>query len=141
MTDTFTLRAEDLAHETIESETIVIDLLKQAYYRLEGPAAHAWQLLAVGCSAAGMTQALQALYPAEAESVAAAVPAFLDELKALALVVPAGGEVPALPALPATGGAFTGLAIHGFADLDEILWIDPVHDVDEATGWPSLPSA
>jgi len=135
-----TIRADDLAHETIDGETIVIDLREQAYYRLEGAAAVAWQALSKGGDGATLTALLQRLYPADAEAVAAAVPRFLEALQAHKLLAPAseaGLEAPA--ELPAAG-AFGGLEVHSFSDLEEILWVDPVHDVDEATGWPTLPT-
>jgi len=135
-----TVRADDLAHETIDGETIVIDLREQSYYRLEGAAAVAWQALSKGGDEATLTALLQRLYPADAAAVAAAVPRFLDELQARKLLMPAAGPGPdAATELPAAA-AFDGLTVHSFSDLEEILWVDPVHDVDEATGWPTLPT-
>lgn len=137
------VRGDDLAHETIDGETIVIDLRAQTYYRLEGPAAAAWHALCVGCDAVRLTALLQERFPEEAATVAQAVPPFLDELQQRGLLqadAGSGGEALLGPA-PASLGAFAGLVVHSFADLEEILWVDPVHDVDAATGWPTLPPA
>jgi hypothetical protein len=140
MTSVLTIRSADLAHETIEGETIVIDLRAQAYYRLEGAAAIAWQALAQGSDAATLTALLRRLYPAEAAAVAQAVPGFLEALIERGLVENASRQgLDADSAEFRAAAGFDGLALHSFADLEEILWVDPVHDVDEATGWPTLP--
>lgn len=133
------LRTDDVAHETIDGETIVIDLRQQSYYRLEGPAAVAWQGLTQGCEEGTLLAYLQRAYPADAGALAGALPRFLADLGAAGLLTE--GETAGLDPLAATPAPapFTGFALHGFSDLEEILWVDPVHDVDEATGWPTLP--
>lgn len=139
MTEILTIRTDDLAHETIEGETIVIDMRQQAYFRLEGAAAAAWQVLSAGVSAERLLAHLQQAYPDQAGDLAQALPGFISDLRARNLLIAATEDAPALPQLG--GGDYTGLVLHSFADLEEILWVDPVHDVDDATGWPTLPSA
>ena len=140
MTSVLTIRSADLAHETIEGETIVIDLRAQAYYRLEGAAAVAWQALAKGSDAATLSALLQRLYPTDAAAIAEAVPRYLGDLIERGLVESAPRQgLDADSAEFHAAGRFAGMALHSFTDLEEILWVDPVHDVDEATGWPTLP--
>ncbi len=139
MADILTIRTDELAHETIEGETIVIDMRRQAYFRLEGAAAAAWQLLAAGVTGERLLAQLQRAFPDRADDIAAALPGFLSDLRAHELTVAGSEEAAALPEI--AGGAYTGLVLHSFADLEEILWVDPVHDVDDATGWPTLPAA
>ena len=139
MTDILTIRAEDLAHETIEGETIVIDMREQTYFRLEGAAAAAWQVLAAGVSEERLLGHLKQSYPDQADDIAAALPGFLSDLRARDLIVDGTAEAAVLPAIEPR--AYTGLVLHSFSDLEEILWVDPVHDVDDATGWPTLPAA
>jgi hypothetical protein len=142
MPDVFVVRAPDVVHETIDGETVIIDMAHGAYYRLETAAARAWLRLMVGAGAADLCAELGTAFAAPDGKIESAVAAFLGELEEFKLIVKASGApvpVPlaAAPAdLPAGARAsFPGLAVHRFTDLQELLFLDPVHEVDES-GWP-----
>jgi hypothetical protein len=138
MSAVFAIRSPDVVHETIDGETVIIDMASGAYYRLELAAAETWQCLAAGASAADLCAALGRCYEAPAERIEAAVDAFLAELAGHNLIANgqrAAGPAPAPAAEPASRLPFPGLAIHRFTDLQELLFLDPVHEVDDE-GWP-----
>lgn len=141
MSARFSVRSPDVVHETIDGETVIIDMANGAYYRLEAAAAEAWQRLTAGVGTADLAAELGARFEAPAAEIERSVGAFLATLGEFNLVAPANGRTDA--ALPPTAPAeprapFPGLAIHRFTDLQELLFLDPVHEVDE-TGWPSRP--
>ena len=139
MSVAFAIRSPDVVHETIDGETVIVDMANGTYYRLEGAAAAAWPHLAAGATAADLGGHLAAQFEATAAEIEKAVAEFLTALEGYELIAPASSPPPA--AAPASAGAkraFPGLAIHRFTDFQELFFIDPVHEVDE-TGWPPQP--
>jgi hypothetical protein len=146
MTDTsFAVRSADIAHDTIDGESVVIDMAQGVYYRFAGAAALAWQGLVDGAGTDALAALLHARYDADPGVVAAEIRRFVEVLSAEGLIHPLA-DVPASQVVvpEAAGGrpAFEGLAVHRFSDLQELFWIDPVHEVDD-TGWPqrAMPGA
>jgi Coenzyme PQQ synthesis protein D (PqqD) len=174
----FFVRPDDVVHDTIEGETVVIDLQTGVYFRLEGAAAHAWNIVEGRATEDAVIDGLQAIYAAPREAIARQVRAFLMALyrdgiirREGAATAGSGGDAaetgpgmpdpvhaaPAAPFVgmpvdrfdhlrPLVGGTadgklpFDGVVLHRFEDLDELLTIDPVHEVKDA-GWPHREAA
>lgn len=145
MSAIFGVRSPDVVHETIDGETVIVDMTFGTYYRLEGAAAVAWQSLAAGASAAALGAHLRERFEAPSTVIESAVDAFLISLADYKLIAPRDGA-PGTPGAGAPPGAdpgtakraFPGMAVHRFTDFQELFFIDPVHEVDE-TGWPAQP--
>lgn len=140
MSHVFAVRAPDVVHETIDGETVIIDMASGAYYRLEEAAARAWLRLMQGVTAADLCADLGTAFAAPAGEIERAVDAFLAGLEEVGLIerraaAPAAAAQPADGAPAGARAPFPGLAIHRFTDLQELLFLDPVHEVDE-NGWP-----
>jgi hypothetical protein len=165
----FCVRPDDIVHDTIEGETVVIDLRSGTYFRFDGAATHAWTILVGRATEDDLIDRLAAAYAGPRETIADQVHDFLlalyrdgiiyrDEASAGADAGPATAPVLAAPdgprnafaglaldrfdhlramagAPPAPKLPFDGLTLNRFEDLDELLTIDPVHEVNEA-GWP-----
>jgi len=152
MTEIFGVRSADVVHETIDGETVIVDMAFGTYYRLEGAAAAAWQRLAAGASAADLDLHLLERFDAPPAEIESAVGGFLASLADYQLIAPrasaeardAAAAAPADAAAQPMAGAgtakraFPGMAVHRFTDFQELFFIDPVHEVDE-TGWPAQP--
>jgi hypothetical protein len=126
-------------HETIEGETIIIDLATGTYFSLQGSAPVIWNGLAVGASDDEIVSRLETLYGPDPGDRAPTVSAFLEELTAEQLIAPSqngvaaiGGLVPVEAAAPA---AFVPPKLDKFTDMQDIILLDPVHKVD-SQGWP-----
>ena len=132
----YTIRPTGVAHETIDGETVIIDMREGAYYRLEGAASSAWQQLAEGAGEQGLCAAMSARFEVDSAALREQVAEFLAALRNFDLIVPneVAGPVPVPDKLERA--AFPGLLVHRFTDLQELFWLDPVHEVDE-TGWPA----
>ena len=132
-------------HDTIDDEVIVIDLTTGTYYSLRGTAAEVWGLLQR--SPGGMThedlaQAVVARYQTNGYDVEAAITQFLGQLRDEGLV----SEVPESPATTAVAAVvepsttpapeFVAPVLDKYTDMQDLVLIDPVHDVSEA-GWPN----
>jgi hypothetical protein len=123
-------------HETVDGETIVIDLSSGTYYSLRGSAPAIWSALARGAGSVEIVAALENAYDAEPGVIEASVTGLIRELEAEGLIAPGdspSGSGPALEPVPA--GAFEEPQLEKYEDLQDIILLDPVHQVDDA-GWP-----
>lgn len=124
-----------VSHQCIDGEVVVINLENGSYYSLLDLAARLWELVAAGWSRTELLELVGATYADE--NAIAATSAFLDELVREGLVSDVPTEkLPAEVALPAT---FAAPLLETFTDLQELLMLDPIHDVD-AAGWPHKPA-
>lgn len=127
--------------ETIDGEVVVIDLATGNYYSLVDSAAFIWGTLTGYPTASGVADALVGAYGIDPAEAAAVADAFLAELVAEGLAKVAddeSGEPPTAsePAAVVAGGAFTPPRVEKFDDMQELILLDPVHDVDQEIGWP-----
>jgi hypothetical protein len=124
-----------IVHETIEGEVIIVNLDKGLYFSTDGVGACIWAMVVAERSADEiLLWAKDALDAGEA--VDADVAEFLDDLRENELVREVA-ETPDgdfdLPAAPAT---YAKPTLHVYADMEELLLLDPIHDVSDDAGWP-----
>ena len=127
-----------VVHETVDDETIIIDVDEGSYYSLTGAGPEIWALIVAGGSEDEIAEELARRY--SASEVSEALPKLLERLLAegLAVRVPAGSVSRSdLGAVPANG-EFVTPELTKFTDLQNLLLLDPVHEIDEA-GWPHAP--
>lgn len=125
-------------HETLDGETIVIDLSTGTYYSLRGSAPAIWQALVTGASREAILGALEHHYDAAREELAEAVNAFLSQLEAENLITGRRGGVPATASAVGkarTRSPFEPPVLEKYEDMQDIILLDPVHMVDDQ-GWP-----
>jgi hypothetical protein len=128
-------------HERLEDEVIAIDLESGAYFALDDVAAVCWSVLAGGGTIDAAVDATVARFDVASETAQRDIEQFVDELVRVGLLgaadrppVPAG-----VPDAAPEPRAYTPPAIERFDDLEELLVLDPIHEVDEA-GWPATPA-
>jgi hypothetical protein len=126
--------------ETIQGETIVIHLTTGTYYSLQGTGAEVWDALNTGASVSDAVDLLAARYDAPREQIDEAVAQLVRDLRAEDLVVEADGAAPAAPAAAQNGTAaerapFAAPRLEKFTDMQDLVLLDPVHEVDPR-GWP-----
>lgn len=128
-------------HETLDGETVIINLGSGAYFSVEGSGADLWSSLIGGESPTETAAALAERHSGDRQAVTAAVIAFHQELFDHDLIT---ARPPAVPAVDTgdldTGdlGTFEPPHLRVYNDLREHLLIDPVHDVERGTGWPAV---
>ena len=137
----YVVRSPAVVHETIDGEAVIINLESGAYFSAEGASATAWQTIAGGASAADLVAAVGERYEGGPAEIGTAVAQFIAQLSQEGLIrraEPAEGAPAASPSPPPEAKpAFTELSLRTFTDLQELLLLDPIHDVDEV-GWPAL---
>lgn len=130
--------ATDAIHsQRFEDEVVVLDTLTGLYFSLRGSAIDIWAMVQPGASRSAVIASLTARYEGEPEMVSAGVDRCLSELLRYGLVreAPSSNEVWHARTEAKTSKPFTDPVIEHFTDMQDLLLLDPVHDVSEM-GWP-----
>ena len=126
--------------EMIDGEVVVIDLRSGNYFSLVESAAVIWASLVARPTHDEVAAYLGGVYDAEPEQCFAVSGAFLDLLVSEGLVVPVdtADEPAAAPELPAVPGPLPEPRLEKFDDMQQLILLDPVHEIDESVGWPRM---
>jgi hypothetical protein len=130
------LASPQCSADDFDGEIVAINLETGIYYSIKESGAVLWHDLAAGHS----VEALVELAGANPE-LAAGIVRFADELVSCGLMRPTTeAPIPGEPAATAAQIAtMTAPALESFGDMQDLLLLDPVHEVDEEMGWPKVP--
>jgi hypothetical protein len=131
-----------VVHEVFDDEVVIINLETGVYYSVACLAADVWTSIG---ESEDLIRDLAARYRRPAADVEAVIRPFLDRLVDEGLIVPdlrADGDPPpragaGRAATPAP--AFETPVLHKYSDMQELLLLDPIHEVDDV-GWPVRPN-
>lgn len=131
------INANGLVHDTIDGEAIVLNVESGTYYSLYGSAADIWNLLAVGGLQSDLCRVLADHYGSP-QGLDDDVRSFVRSLQDEGLVVLADGKThaPMPERLDSPSQVWEKPALKAYEDLQDLLTIDPIHDVDDR-GWPN----
>lgn len=141
----FECNTPSVIFERFADETILINLDAGHYYSMDPIGAVIWELLNRGLSVDRIVDLVLAKYTAGTEDVGAGVRDYVGRMREEKLIRPRRDASATVPAdgdiqVPA-GAAFSRPVLAKYDDMEEMLLLDPVHDVTEA-GWPeSAPTA
>ena len=126
--------------ETVGGETVIVNLASGHYFNLQGTAVDVWEALLRGESTDRIVAGLATRYAAVDGEIAEAVEALLVEFASAELITPQDdvGEVSAVAVASPAGQEllpFERPSFTTFTDMQDIILLDPVHEVD-ARGWP-----
>lgn len=136
---TFRVNSPGVAWEDFQDEVIIVNLESGAYFSTREVGAEIWRRLAGGVSLAGVESALLALYEVDAMVLTEAVSGFVATLQESGLLLPAPAGTPAVDSLaapPSAKRAFVAPQLDAYSDMQDLLLLDPIHEVDES-GWPN----
>lgn len=139
MDDAFRLDRTRFAAEELDSEVVLIDILEGTYFALGGATAEIWGPLTSGHAPSAIAAALAERHGAPLAAVLGEVDALVARLfSEEGVLTRAEPSTDALDLGP--GPAEPGLRpflVEKYMDLQDILTLDPIHDVDPETGWPA----
>jgi hypothetical protein len=125
-----------IVHETIEGEVIIVNLDKGLYFSTDGVGACIWTMIVAGRTADEILFWATDAFDAD-EVVAADVAEFLNELHENELVhVVAETSEDGDFDPPAAPASYEKPTLQVYADMEELLLLDPIHDVSDDAGWP-----
>jgi hypothetical protein len=129
-----------MTHERLDDQVMMINLETGAYFALERPAADCWTALTAGAGFDGIVAEVVAQFDVAPDRAEADVETFLVSLVDEGIVRWSSDE-PAAPSpdgtAPAARLAYRPPQIEKHDDLEELLLLDPIHDVGPE-GWPAV---
>ena len=144
--ENYCVNAPSVISEVIDGETIVLNFESGHYYSFNPTASEIWLQLSNGRPVSAATECVAQRFAVDAAAIASEVAAFVRRLEAEQLIRPGapratvpgttGAAAPADPVEPAA--AFASPEFEKFTDMEELLLLDPIHEVGDA-GWPRKP--
>lgn len=136
----YRLNEPDVIQETVEGETLIVHTRSGTYYSLEGSGTHVWNSLLAGQSTAEIAEAFAASSDDDRTAIRAGLDTFIDALVSERLIVPSdhapAGSTSAGRATDTPKPTFVAPELRTFSDMQELLLVDPIHDVQPDAGWP-----
>jgi hypothetical protein len=136
---TYRVNSPQVISETVGGETIIVNLASGHYFSLQGSAVDVWQGIERGESAETIVLQLEQRCEAGDGEISAAVQKLLEDFVAAELLVAesngAAGAPVAVTQEAAERVPFVAPSFNTFTDMQDIILLDPVHEVD-TRGWP-----
>ena len=135
--------ASQVLREVFEDEAIVLDMKSGNYFSLNQSGAMVWTLIEEGETVEGVIDRICEEYPLDArETITEGVRALIDRLTKEGLIGPSERAAPVASAPSkdsrTKNGRFEKPKLAVYDDMQDLLLLDPIHDVDK-TGWPKRP--
>jgi hypothetical protein len=132
---------ENIMHETIDGEVVIVNLETGTYYAFDGTGEFIWDRLSgTGASMEQLVDDACANYLGSRDDISGGVCRFFNALqKEQMLVATDAAEVATAPvaAPPSPEVEFQLPKLNIFTDMEALLLADPIHEV-ESDGWPNL---
>lgn len=129
----YRINTPTVVSEEMDGEAVLIHFKKGCYYSVEGVGAIVVRGITEGDSSATLASEVAAIAAVPVETALVAIERFQRELLDEDIVAYAGGSPPAIESTEQT--EFSIPSLEKFTDLEDLLLLDPIHDVD-AAGWP-----
>jgi Coenzyme PQQ synthesis protein D (PqqD) len=146
MNRVFQINTPAVVSEIIDGEAVIMNLKSGDYYSTEGVGSLLWHGIEQGQTYPQLLDLVRTAFPTVPEDLATAIDPFIDELITHELIREAPTERACALSdqadLPQVNGAreFRAPVLNVYADMRDLLLLDPIHDVDEV-GWPTAKSA
>jgi hypothetical protein len=135
----YRVNSPQVISETVGGETIIVNLASGHYFSLQGTAVEVWDGVERGDSSQAIVHRLEQRYEAADDEINASVGKLLDDFVAAELLVADGNEPESVDLAPSQNGGerspFVPPTFSTFTDMQDIILLDPVHEVD-TQGWP-----
>ena len=138
----YKILSPQIIHETIGGEVVVVNLETGTYYSIEKVGAIVWSCIDHGCTIDSLVSHVAALCEGDPANIERGIQEFIDKLEKEKLILCVDSEA-AGPAddhshtvYPEKKIPFDIPKLNVYTDMQDLLLLDPIHDVDES-GWPS----
>lgn len=138
----FKINSPHVVHDTIEGETILVNLKNGNYYSFDKFGVVLWDLIVEGIHMNVLHKALQHRFNLSKEEGELLLSDFIRDLQKEELIIPIEieaqeqEETMAIAQLEQFGLDPEKPVLHRYENLQDMLFLDPIHDTDEK-GWPS----
>jgi hypothetical protein len=142
----FRMNVPKVVHETFDdNEVVIINLDSGSYYSLDKIGAEIWTSIESGSSITDIIEDIYDRYDSGTLNIEHSIVRFVDQLQKEQLIVSHTNENGNVPkkdarmkaARPEKRHPFQEPVLQKFTDMQDLLLLDPIHEVDE-TGWPKV---
>lgn len=149
MAENFKVNSSKVVCEVIDGEVVIVNLQQGDYYSLLNSGADIWRGIERGMSRIEIIEELVQRYDASRETIEKAVDALIEELRQEEIIIVEGSNssesVNLLnnstpPEANSEKLSFEPPSLGKYTDMEELLALDPIHEVDEM-GWPNAKAA
>ena len=144
----FRINSPKVIHETIDGETVIVNLDSGNYYSLDAIGAEIWEYIVRNVSIPSIIEIIASGYTGEQEEIQKTVHQFIDEMQRENLIAVNESQefldVSEADVSPEKGanqskeyGVFIPPMLNKYSDMQDLLLLDPIHEVDD-TGWPNI---
>ncbi len=136
-----------IVHETIDGETVILNLDKGNYYSLVGIGADIWRFMENNATMGSIIEKISNNYQGDQGDIEVAINSFVSELMQEGLVIPnnennpeneESSHVQVQTGLKENKPTFEAPKLNKYTDMQDLLLLDPIHDVDDKKGWPTI---
>jgi hypothetical protein len=139
----FNIKKPDVVHETIDGETVIVNLENGVYYSLRNSGVDIWNLIEAGANFEELTAEIGKRYLGAPAEIQKAIRELLITLQKEGLLQVSSTRrteslIPPAPMAAARHKKikFENPILEKYSDMQELLLLDPIHEVDE-DGWPN----
>ena len=141
----FRINEPNVIQETIEGEAVIVSLTTGNYYSLDKVGAHIWGNIEGRKTVGEIVESIFSQYSGDPKKISISVEQLINELIKEELVVADSsntGEAmtPSNTKQSEVQGnrvEFEVPVLKKYSDMQDLLLLDPIHEVDEA-GWPNI---
>ena len=136
----FGINSRQVMSETIDGETIIINLTTGSYYSLQHVGADIWSAIARCATDEQVLDEIVARYDVNRDEAAPAISSLLQELEEENLIMRSENGGSYQPVEADGRGVYAAPTLEKHTDMQDIILLDPVHEVDDR-GWPHVSEA
>ncbi|MDF5726199.1 MAG: PqqD family protein [Rhizonema sp. PD37] len=144
----FRVNSPQVVCETIDGEVVIVNLDKGYYYSLLKTGADVWSRIERQLDRHSLIQEMMQAFEGSAEEITVAIDEFVENLQLEELIV-ADSKIESV-SINNNSQKNSGITqkvhfekplLEKFTDMEDLLLLDPIHEVDVAAGWPNAKQA
>jgi hypothetical protein len=125
----FEIKSPEVVYDEIDGEYVIVDLASGKYFRIQGESG---KLFAWIISGQDLTQTLESLDDKTVELIESTISTLIDK----AIIREFTGSDSEISQGGPNGFQLEEFFVEEFTDLQDIIGLDPIHEVDLNQGWP-----
>lgn len=138
----FRVNTPNVVAEAFDDEMVLVNLDNGSYYTLDQAGLDIWRQIEQMADLDGICSAVASADDGNRADIEHAIRTFIETLREEGLIaaVEHDADLPtglSCAACPVNGRPFTVPVLQRYTDMQELLLLDPIHEVDEA-GWPCV---
>jgi len=131
---------ENVIHEVVDGETMLVRLDTGNYYNMNATGGQIWALIERGASKNQIVSSFAERYTMDSGDLEEPIDTFIKYLIVEELIIPKpssdNGSVKPFGLVLDVAGSFEPPQLYKYSDMQELLILDPIHEVSDA-GWPN----